>query len=72
MGEVRWTEEAADWLREIHDHIAPDHPEAALWTVRGHASQRIEGQGMGGVIGQIETAVEGKLGMFGIGKAGES
>ncbi len=35
MGEVRWTEEAADWLREIHDHIALDHPEAALRTVRG-------------------------------------
>ncbi len=35
MGEVRWTEEATDWLREIHDHIASDSPRAALQTVRG-------------------------------------
>ncbi len=35
MGEVRWSEEAADWLREIHDRIAPDNPKAALRTVRG-------------------------------------
>ncbi len=35
MGQVRWTEEAEHWLREIHDHIALDHPEAAWRTVRG-------------------------------------
>ena len=35
MGQVRWTEEAASWLREIHDHIAQDNPAAALLTVRG-------------------------------------
>ena len=35
MGQVRWTEEAADWLEEIHDYIARDNPEAALRTARG-------------------------------------
>lgn len=34
MGEVRWTEEAARWLAEIHDHIASDNPGAALGTTR--------------------------------------
>jgi toxin ParE1/3/4 len=32
---VRWTLEAERWLREIHDHIAEDNPEAAIRTVRG-------------------------------------
>ena len=35
MGRVRWTLEAERWLREIHDHIAEDNPEAAVRTVRG-------------------------------------
>ena len=34
MGRVRWTEEAATWLREIHDYIAEDSPETALRVVR--------------------------------------
>lgn len=34
MGEVRWTREAEQWLREIHDYIARDSPNAALRTVR--------------------------------------
>ncbi len=35
MGKVRWTEEAEGWLREIHDFIASDNPEAAVRTARG-------------------------------------
>ena len=35
MGRVRWTLEAERWLREIHDHISEDNPEAAVRTVRG-------------------------------------
>lgn len=35
MGEVRWTREAENWLRKIHDYIAQDKPEAALRTVQG-------------------------------------
>lgn len=35
MGQVRWTEEAGRWLREIHDYITADNPEAAQRTVRG-------------------------------------
>ena len=34
MGRIRWTVEAEGWLREIHDYIARDNPEAALRTVR--------------------------------------
>jgi len=29
MGKVRWTEESELWLRDIHDYIALDSPEAA-------------------------------------------
>jgi len=35
MAEVRWSEEAERWLREIHDYIAQDNPDAAVRTVRG-------------------------------------
>ena len=35
MARVRWTDEALGWLREIHDYIAADNPEAATRTVRG-------------------------------------
>ena len=35
MAEVRWSQEAERWLREIHDHIAQDNPDAAVRTVRG-------------------------------------
>ena len=35
MGRVRWTLEAERWLREIHDYIAEDNPEAAVRTVKG-------------------------------------
>lgn len=34
MGEVRWTEEAARWLAEIHEYIAADNPGAAQRTSR--------------------------------------
>lgn len=33
MVEVRWTTEAELWLREIHDYIARDNPDAARRTV---------------------------------------
>ena len=29
MAEIRWTEEAQRWLRDIHDYIAMDDPDAA-------------------------------------------
>jgi plasmid stabilization system protein ParE len=32
---VRWTAEAESWLREIHDYIARDNPDAAFRTVQG-------------------------------------
>lgn len=35
MGEVRWSQEALRWLREIHDYIAEDNPDAARRTVEG-------------------------------------
>lgn len=35
MAKVSWTDEAAKWLREIHDYIAHDDPGAAVRVVRG-------------------------------------
>ena len=35
MAEIRWTEESYRWLREIHDYIAADNPEAAEKVVSG-------------------------------------
>lgn len=35
MGQIRWTLESQNWLREIHDFIARDNPTAALRTVQG-------------------------------------
>ncbi|PKM01770.1 MAG: plasmid stabilization protein, partial [Gammaproteobacteria bacterium HGW-Gammaproteobacteria-7] len=35
MAEVGWTEEAHRWLRDIHDYIATDNPEAAHRVVSG-------------------------------------
>lgn len=39
MGRVRWTREAEQWLREIHDYIAQDNPAAAQRTVHGIAER---------------------------------
>ena len=33
MAEIRWTEESAQWLRDIHDYIAADNPGAAATVV---------------------------------------
>lgn len=35
MAEIRWTEEAHRWLRDIYDYIAEDNPEAAQKVVAG-------------------------------------
>ncbi len=35
MAEMRWTEEAHRWLRDIHDYIAEDNPDAAHKVVSG-------------------------------------
>lgn len=34
MAEINWTEEAHSWLRDIHNYIAADNPDAAARTVR--------------------------------------
>ena len=35
MAEIRWTEEAHRWLRDIYDYIASDNPAAAQKVVSG-------------------------------------
>lgn len=35
MAEIRWTEEAVNWLQEIHDYIAQDNPSAAAKVISG-------------------------------------
>jgi len=33
VAEISWTAEAQRWLKEIHDYIAADNPEAAARTI---------------------------------------
>jgi toxin ParE1/3/4 len=35
MAEIRWTSEAETWLRDIHDYIATDNPNAAIKVTEG-------------------------------------
>ena len=35
MAEIRWTEEAHRWLRDIYDYISEDNPDAAWQVVSG-------------------------------------
>jgi len=35
VAKLRWTEEAATWLEDIHDYISLDNPSAAQSVVRG-------------------------------------
>jgi plasmid stabilization system protein ParE len=35
MAEIRWTEEAHRWLRDIFDYIAAENPDAARKVVTG-------------------------------------
>lgn len=35
MAQINWTAEAERWLRDIHDYIAEDNPEAAARVVGG-------------------------------------
>lgn len=35
MAEIRWTEEAHRWLRDVYDYIAGDNPDAAQKVVSG-------------------------------------
>ncbi len=46
MAEIRWTEEAATWLRDIFNYIADDSPSAAADVVdgiydKGPSSERV-------------------------------
>ncbi len=35
MAEIKWTDEAEKWLKDIYDYIANDNPNAALEVVSG-------------------------------------
>jgi plasmid stabilization system protein ParE len=35
MAEIRWTEEALNWLQSIHKYISEDNPSAAQKVVAG-------------------------------------
>ena len=35
MAEIRWTTEAENWLRDIHDYIAQDDTETAVDVMEG-------------------------------------
>jgi len=35
MAEINWTVEAEQWLKDIHNYIAQDKPDAAIRVVEG-------------------------------------
>lgn len=35
MGQIRWSHEAFDWLKNVHDYIAQDKPGVAEKIVKG-------------------------------------
>jgi len=35
MGQINWTFEAEQWLRDIHNYIAADNPVAATRVIKG-------------------------------------
>ncbi len=35
MGKIKWSKEAFCWLKEIHDYIALDNPQAASRVIKG-------------------------------------
>ena len=35
MAQINWTDEANRWLRDVHDYIAADDPQAAMRVVHG-------------------------------------
>ena len=41
MAKINWTEEAEDWLKNIHDYIAQDNKDAAIRVVHS-IYQRVE------------------------------
>ena len=43
MAEMRWTEEAHRWLRDIHEYIAADNPRAAREALCRTTSQDAPG-----------------------------
>lgn len=59
MGEVKWSRGALSWLREIHDYIARESPEAARRTVEG-ILDRIEDLVEFPEIGQSYTTRSGR------------
>jgi len=40
LAEINWTQEAEAWLRDIHDFIVIDNPEAALELSMGFLKDR--------------------------------
>lgn len=35
MGEISWTDEAEQWMKDIYDYITQDNPESAIRTIDG-------------------------------------
>ncbi len=35
MAEINWTNEAEQWLKDIHDYIVHDSPESAMGVIEG-------------------------------------
>jgi plasmid stabilization system protein ParE len=67
MAIIRWTEEALKWLRDIHDFIASDNPNAARKVVAGiyEKSQILKGFPEIGYLHRAEPEGEIRILLYG-------
>ncbi len=61
MAEVRWTEEAQRWLRDIYDYIVVDDPVAAQKVVSGIFEKAQVLQSFPEIGYRYRTEVEGEI-----------
>ena len=61
MAEIRWTEEAHRWLRDIYDYIAADSPDAAQKVVSEIYEKAQVLRSFPGIGYRYRTEVEGEI-----------
>lgn len=70
MAEIRLTEEAHRWLRDIHDYIAADNPAAEKKVVSGIYDNAQMLSSFPGIGHRYRAEAEGKTGSFSMGIIG--
>lgn len=64
MARLRWTAEALDWLRDIHDYIAADSPRAAARVIDGIVEKAEALPSFPDIGTRLRTLPEGELRMI--------